>query len=401
MLRKSVPQILINREPLHHLNFDIELLGDCDVIINEILHRLGDGWNQVCQSQIRLRETQEMPDTSRRDGAEDTDRKPETLGESSQHLGLLPKKEKTEEGVEASGDLDKAKEQDQEFAETPPLLDTLKNEESVKSEAHATADIADGKLDSDPASRKDNSLDSCVQETKDSSLETSVDVSRTSLESRGDDANRTPDAVKLEVSVESATSAALVVSDTNSCLNGKLANANSQDIEGNSASDNSAASVTQSTSIDSSNPSQAFHDSVCHSQDAANQYMQFQRMLDSSANNSSSITHTAPSQPARHSATNDETEIKGESAKVEDKDVPSAVIGSERTQESSNGSVPSSGGSSSDDQHLEEGASTSSSPETSQAPSTSLHHRPKRDTISHYLRGKHQKELITYKSNYH
>jgi hypothetical protein len=40
LLDKSVPQILINRESLKHLNFDVELLGDCDVIINEILLRL-------------------------------------------------------------------------------------------------------------------------------------------------------------------------------------------------------------------------------------------------------------------------------------------------------------------------------------------------------------------------
>ena len=56
-----MPQILINREPLPHLNFDIELLGDCDVIINEILHRLGDGWDHVCQSQQRLTETNHIP----------------------------------------------------------------------------------------------------------------------------------------------------------------------------------------------------------------------------------------------------------------------------------------------------------------------------------------------------
>ena len=36
----SVPQILINRESLDH-NFDIELLGDCDVILMELLRRLG------------------------------------------------------------------------------------------------------------------------------------------------------------------------------------------------------------------------------------------------------------------------------------------------------------------------------------------------------------------------
>lgn len=35
----KVPQILINREPLSHLTPDVELLGDCDGIINEICLR--------------------------------------------------------------------------------------------------------------------------------------------------------------------------------------------------------------------------------------------------------------------------------------------------------------------------------------------------------------------------
>ena len=32
----SIPQILINREPLPHLTPDVELLGDCDGIVNQI-----------------------------------------------------------------------------------------------------------------------------------------------------------------------------------------------------------------------------------------------------------------------------------------------------------------------------------------------------------------------------
>lgn len=35
----EVPQILINREPLDHLEFDVNLYGDCDVIIQDILNR--------------------------------------------------------------------------------------------------------------------------------------------------------------------------------------------------------------------------------------------------------------------------------------------------------------------------------------------------------------------------
>lgn len=37
-LPAHVPQILINREPLPHCHFDVELLGDCDVIINHLCH---------------------------------------------------------------------------------------------------------------------------------------------------------------------------------------------------------------------------------------------------------------------------------------------------------------------------------------------------------------------------
>jgi len=44
-LPPEVPQILINREPLPHCKFDVELLGDCDSIINQICLMLGEGWN--------------------------------------------------------------------------------------------------------------------------------------------------------------------------------------------------------------------------------------------------------------------------------------------------------------------------------------------------------------------
>jgi NAD-dependent deacetylase sirtuin 1 len=38
-ISSDVPQILINREPLNHMNFDVELLGDCDVIVQELSNR--------------------------------------------------------------------------------------------------------------------------------------------------------------------------------------------------------------------------------------------------------------------------------------------------------------------------------------------------------------------------
>ncbi|XP_066478120.1 NAD-dependent protein deacetylase sirtuin-1 [Tiliqua scincoides] len=57
----EVPQILINREPLPHLHFDVELLGDCDVIINELCHRLGGEYTKLCNSSIKLAEITEKP----------------------------------------------------------------------------------------------------------------------------------------------------------------------------------------------------------------------------------------------------------------------------------------------------------------------------------------------------
>ncbi|XP_059142877.1 NAD-dependent protein deacetylase sirtuin-1-like [Physella acuta] len=46
-LPAHVPQVLINRERLHHFNFDVELLGNCDGIIAELCRRLGPGWDHL------------------------------------------------------------------------------------------------------------------------------------------------------------------------------------------------------------------------------------------------------------------------------------------------------------------------------------------------------------------
>ena len=55
-IHPKVPQILINREPLDHMNFDVELLGDCDVIVEEIANRLGGNWSNICHSRQFLKE---------------------------------------------------------------------------------------------------------------------------------------------------------------------------------------------------------------------------------------------------------------------------------------------------------------------------------------------------------
>ncbi|XP_058399336.1 NAD-dependent protein deacetylase sirtuin-1 isoform X2 [Diceros bicornis minor] len=63
----EVPQILINREPLPHLHFDVELLGDCDVIINELCHRLGGEYAKLCCNPIKLSEITEKPPRTQRE----------------------------------------------------------------------------------------------------------------------------------------------------------------------------------------------------------------------------------------------------------------------------------------------------------------------------------------------
>lgn len=48
MIPAHVPQVLVNREPLPSHNFDVELLGNSDIIINELCHLLGDGFKSLC-----------------------------------------------------------------------------------------------------------------------------------------------------------------------------------------------------------------------------------------------------------------------------------------------------------------------------------------------------------------
>lgn len=43
LLPANVPQIYISREPVSHVEFDIELLGDCDVVVAELCRRAGWG----------------------------------------------------------------------------------------------------------------------------------------------------------------------------------------------------------------------------------------------------------------------------------------------------------------------------------------------------------------------
>lgn len=86
---ENIPQILINREPLNHLNFDVELLGDCDVIIKHLceryefdrvshylsvdliryflFNRLGPEWTDFCFSNLNQQREQQIEEPSNKD----------------------------------------------------------------------------------------------------------------------------------------------------------------------------------------------------------------------------------------------------------------------------------------------------------------------------------------------
>ena len=53
---KDIPQVLINREPLPHIAADVELLGDCDVIVDQLCRMLG--WERLGEGD--LEETREL-----------------------------------------------------------------------------------------------------------------------------------------------------------------------------------------------------------------------------------------------------------------------------------------------------------------------------------------------------
>ena len=52
LIPPEVPQILINKEPVEHMEFDIELINDCDVIIKELCKSLGGDWMKVCGPEV-------------------------------------------------------------------------------------------------------------------------------------------------------------------------------------------------------------------------------------------------------------------------------------------------------------------------------------------------------------
>ncbi|CAK9436069.1 uncharacterized protein LODBEIA_P06270 [Lodderomyces beijingensis] len=50
-----IPQILINKDPIDHCNFDVSLLGYCDDVAALISHRLGDDWSLPHEQYEKIR----------------------------------------------------------------------------------------------------------------------------------------------------------------------------------------------------------------------------------------------------------------------------------------------------------------------------------------------------------
>ncbi|KAM0786525.1 hypothetical protein ACM66B_001983 [Microbotryomycetes sp. NB124-2] len=82
-LPHSVPQILINRDPVSHHNFDVVLLGDGDTIVKHLVHKLGSEWSLPVPRQLQDKPVQDSADATAVAMIE-----PERVAES--HVWLYP-----------------------------------------------------------------------------------------------------------------------------------------------------------------------------------------------------------------------------------------------------------------------------------------------------------------------
>lgn len=93
-LPEHVPQILINREQLKHLEFDVELLGDSDEIVNQLCHMMGDDWTDICWKKEFLTESKQLkPKLTQYEEDEDVEREENENSSSSSSLLQPPDSE--------------------------------------------------------------------------------------------------------------------------------------------------------------------------------------------------------------------------------------------------------------------------------------------------------------------
>ncbi|XP_039180579.1 NAD-dependent protein deacetylase sirtuin-1 [Crotalus tigris] len=147
----DVPQILINREPLPHLHFDVELLGDCDVIINELCHRLGGEYSKLCSSSVQLSEITEKPPRPHREFEKHLTELPPTplnISESSSSSDRIPSQDSQmihseHSGQHKAGNSDVALESKEISIEEKPLEvhNSLENSESTHGQLETTEHV--------------------------------------------------------------------------------------------------------------------------------------------------------------------------------------------------------------------------------------------------------------------
>ncbi|KAM3835189.1 NAD-dependent protein deacetylase sirtuin-1 isoform 2-T2 [Vipera latastei] len=147
----DVPQILINREPLPHLHFDVELLGDCDVIINELCHRLGGEYSKLCNSSVQLSEITEKPPRPHREFEKHLTELPPTplnISESSSSSDRIPSQDSQmihseHSGQYKAGNSDVALESKENSIEEKPLEvhNSLENSESTHGQLETTEHV--------------------------------------------------------------------------------------------------------------------------------------------------------------------------------------------------------------------------------------------------------------------
>ncbi|XP_071985748.1 NAD-dependent protein deacetylase sirtuin-1 [Engystomops pustulosus] len=166
----EVPQILINREPLPHLHFDIELLGDCDVIINELCQILGGKYTELCTSSLKLSQLTEKPPRHKMPLVFPDTVPPRQVGTGQDIF--------SQDGVEHP-----------ELPLTPPLEDCLSSEsDSELSQSGKTGvGSADGRASVKHLELSKPAIETPVGNDNDSNkfvTESSIDLSRTSLTSK-------------------------------------------------------------------------------------------------------------------------------------------------------------------------------------------------------------------------
>jgi len=134
----EIPQILINREPLPHCSFDVELLGDCDSIVNQLCLMLGEGWEAPVHRARLSQHTGLPPQLQRQDHEEQEAAFPSTAGpgassdHSPTHNSISDTKDEGGEDVESESN---SNSQSKDSEREKPTPDGSNNDVDSDSEA--------------------------------------------------------------------------------------------------------------------------------------------------------------------------------------------------------------------------------------------------------------------------